>query len=223
MMSGVIIITSYDGCENRAKKIVERARKFGNVIRIIVLIRNNTETSILEQAVGTVYELEFCKMDYTDFNSTSFEMMARIKALLENEKTELIVDLDDTDGVQGYLLGTLSLVYSAKSVYYDEMNNDRQVKMEPLPERKKVGKTKLELLEILINTPGLDARTISEKYCKNRTYKTIKWDLNSLLKLGLVECIESTNKMKKQGPESTSYAITDNGRRTLVAFTSFHN
>lgn len=223
-MSGIIIVTSFDGCEKRTNKIVEKARKFGNVIRIIVLIRNDTETSLLEQAVGTVYELQFCKMDYTDFNSTYFEMMARIKVLFENEKNELIVDLDDTDGVQGYLLGTLSLVYSAESIYSDELNIERHVNMEPLPDRMKVGETKLKILELLKNTPVMDARTITEKYVEqyhiNRTYKAIKADLNSLYKLKLVNYTESSNEKKKTGPKSQYYTITDAGKRAHAAFSS---
>ena len=221
-MSSIIIVTSFDGCEERAKKIVDKARKFGNVIRIIVLIRNGTETSILEQAVGTVYELEFCKMDYTDFNSTYFEMIVRIKVLFKNEKKELIVDLDDTDGVQGYLLGTLSMVYSAKTIYFDEMNNERQVNMEPLPDRKKVGEAKLRILELLKNTPNMDARTITEKYTEQyndtRSYKAIKADLNSLCECKLVKCSQSSINNKKTGPKSQCYAVTDSGERAFAAF-----
>ena len=223
-MSGIIIVTSFDGCEERAKIIVGKAKKFGNVIKIIVLIKNNTETSLLEQAVGSVYELEFCKMDYTDFNSTYFEMIARIKALSRNEKKELIVDLDDTDGVQGYLLGTLSMVYSAKSIYFYETNNERCVNMEPLPERKKVGETKLRILELLKNTPNMDARTITETYARqyhvSRTYKSIKADLNSLCESKLVKCTDSSNNIKKTGPKSKCYSITDSGERALAAFSA---
>ena len=223
-MSGVIFVTSFDGCEERAKKIVEKAKKFGNVIRIIVLTRNNTETSLLKQAIGTVYELEFCKMDYTDFNSTYFEMMARIKILFENEKKELIVDLDDTDGVQGYLLGTLSLVHSAELIYSDELNNERRVNMEPLPDRKKVGETKLKILELLKKTPNMDARTITERYAEQyhekRTYKAIKTDLNSLHEMRLVKDVEISNIIKKTGPKSQRYVITDSGERALSAFST---
>lgn len=218
-MSSIIFITTYDGRNERIMRIVEKVRKYGNVKKILVIIKRKVDTSMLEQGMGKVYDMEYREMDYQDFNSTYFEIMRRIKALVDGE-TKLIVDLDDTDGVQGYLLCSLSLVYSAKSIYTDENNKERPVNMAPLPERRKIGETKLEILRILKNTPGLDARTISQSYCTNRTYKTIKADLNSLYDLGLVEPAKPSKSIRKPGPESQYYAITDNGERALAAFTT---
>ena len=219
IMSSIIFITTYDGRNERIMRIVEKVRKYGNVKKILVIIKRKVDTSMLEQGMGKVYDMEYREMDYQDFNSTYFEIMRRIKALVDGE-TKLIVDLDDTDGVQGYLLCSLSLVYSAKSIYTDENNKERPVNMAPLPERRKIGETKLEILRILKNTPGLDARTISQSYCTNRTYKTIKADLNSLYDLGLVEPAKPSKSIRKPGPESQYYAITDNGERALAAFTT---
>ena len=219
IMSSIIFITTYDGRNERIMRIVEKVRKYGNVKKILVIIKRKVDTSMLEQGMGKVYDMEYREMDYQDFNSTYFEIMRRIKALIDGE-TKLIVDLDDTDGVQGYLLCSLSLVYSAKSIYTDENNKERPVNMAPLPERRKIGETKLEILRILKNTPGLDARTISQSYCTNRTYKTIKADLNSLYDLGLVEPAKPSKSIRKPGPESQYYAITDNGERALAAFTT---
>ena len=219
IMSSIIFITTYDGSNERIMRIVEKVRKYGNVKKILVIIKRKVDTSMLEQGMGKVYDMEYREMDYQDFNSTYFEIMRRIKALIDGE-TKLIVDLDDTDGVQGYLLCSLSLVYSAKSIYTDENNKERPVNMAPLPERRKIGETKLEILRILKNTPGLDARTISQSYCTNRTYKTIKADLNSLYDLGLVEPAKPSKSIRKPGPESQYYAITDNGERALAAFTT---